>query len=125
MPRRKNVQPAYLHHKPTNQAYVRVPTGNGKRKIFYLGEHGSAKSKAEYRRLLAELDAAPVATAAQAEEPGAKAPRDILVSEVYRAFWKHAVQHYRRADGTPTDQLAEFRNTFRIVLDLYGATPGV
>lgn len=124
MPRQKNVQPAYLHHTPTNQAYCRIHVGNGKRKVVYLGEYGSAKSKTEYRRILAELDAAASPAAViQANDIGRKAPRDLLFSEMYLAFWKHAQQHYRRADGTKTDQLSEFRQTFRLALELYGSTP--
>jgi integrase len=123
MPRPRKAQPAYLHHKPTNQAYVRIPDGNGGRKTVYLGEHASAESKVEYRRLLAELDAAASPAAVIRAEPKLKAARDVLVSEVYRDFWAHAQQHYRRADGSPTNELPQYRQTFRIVLDLYGGTP--
>jgi hypothetical protein len=41
--------PSYRHHKPTNQAVV---TLNGR--DFYLGVYGSATSRAEYDRLIAE-----------------------------------------------------------------------
>jgi hypothetical protein len=58
MPRPRKSQPIYSHHAPTNQAYVRIPVGKGKRKTVYLGPWGSPESKAEYQRLLAEQDAA-------------------------------------------------------------------
>jgi hypothetical protein len=45
MPRRKNVQPSYLEHKPTGQAYCRVPGSNGKRKAISLGAFGSPRSQ--------------------------------------------------------------------------------
>jgi hypothetical protein len=31
------------------------------------------------------------------------------VAEVVLVFWKHAEQHYRHADGTPTRELADFK----------------
>ena len=40
---------SYRHHKPSNQA---VMTLDGR--DFYLGRHGTPKSRAEYDRLLAE-----------------------------------------------------------------------
>jgi hypothetical protein len=55
MPRPKNPQPTYLHHKPTGQAYCRVPDGKGGRKTIYLGEYGSSESKIEHTRILAQL----------------------------------------------------------------------
>ncbi|MDA1055828.1 MAG: hypothetical protein O3C40_36015 [Planctomycetota bacterium] len=41
--------PKYRKHKPTCQAVVRIQG-----KDFYLGPHGSAASKREYDRLIAE-----------------------------------------------------------------------
>jgi hypothetical protein len=123
MPCPRGVHPAYLRHKPTNQVYVRVPDGSGGRKVVYPGAHGSAESKAEYRRLLAKLDAAASRAVAAEQAPMLAGPRDIIVSEVYRDFWAHAQHHYRRADGTATNELPQFRQTFRLVRELYGHTP--
>jgi hypothetical protein len=36
---------------------------------------------------------------------------------------RHADGHYRRADGTRTNQLVEYRYTLRPVRELYGDTP--
>lgn len=56
-------------------------------------------------RIIAEL-----ATAATAEVvapvPIVRKP-DLTVNEVLLAFWEHAQRHYRRADGTPTNELSE------------------
>jgi integrase len=124
MPRPRNVQPAYLHHTPTNQAYIRIPTGSGGRRTVYLGEYGSAESKTAYRRLLTELDTAPAPAAViRANDGGLKAPHDVLVSELYNAFWKYATQHYQRPDGTPTNELPQYKQTFGLVLALYGSMP--
>ena len=53
---------------------------------LHLGERGSHNAKAEYRRLLANLDAASPVAVILPNEKGLKAPRDILVSELYRGF---------------------------------------
>ena len=48
--------PAYVHHKPTGQARVRI-----KGKDFYLGKYGSPESHERYDELIAEyvIDAEP------------------------------------------------------------------
>lgn len=48
MPRPKSLIPAYLLHKPTGQARVRI---NGK--DFYLGPYGSDESRRKYGELIA------------------------------------------------------------------------
>ncbi len=62
MPRPQNAVPAYSHHKPTNQAYVRLPDGNGGRRAVYLGKYNSPESRAEYARLVAALVTAAAVT---------------------------------------------------------------
>src|SRR5262249_24538118 len=39
------------------------------------------------------------------------------------AFLDYAEDHYRRADGTPTNELPQYCQTFRLVRQLYGHTP--
>src|SRR5262245_41669038 len=123
MPRKKNAIPSYLHHKPTGQAFVRIPTENGKRRTIYLGEHSTEESKGEYRRILAELDAASPSAVATAFTASGEIAKDITLSEVYRDFWRFALQHYRRADNTPTNELAQYRQTFALVIPLYRSVP--
>src|SRR4051812_40128726 len=114
MPRPMSAQPSYLHHKPTNQAYCRIPDGSGGRKTVYLGAFNSPESKLEHARILAQLAVAPSPT--PRAQVAAAAPGDITLNEVYLAFWRHAERHYRRTDGTPTNELAQYRQTFRLVL---------
>src|SRR5207253_2913471 len=44
-------------------------------------------------------------------------------NEVLLAFWRFAERHYRTPDGKPTSQLAEYRQTLRVVRELYGLAP--
>jgi hypothetical protein len=73
------------------QAIVTVNL-NGTRKDFLLGRYDSPESKAEYRRLLADLEAGKV---------WADVPRDLTVNELCLRYWEHAQVYYRDHDGTP------------------------
>jgi integrase len=121
MPRRPNTVPSYLHHKPTNQAYVRLPDGSGGRTVVYLGIFDSSASRSEYARILAELAAAP-ASLPPATRLASTTRTDITVNEVFLAFWSHAEVYYRRPDGGPTSAIDGFRAALRIGRALYGAT---
>ena len=121
MPRPRKSVPSYSLHAPTGQAFVRFPDGNGGRKTVYLGEHNSPESRAEYARIIAELARTP---GPSAPAVGGTVPRNgVTVNELLVAFWRWAERHYRRADDTTTDELAQFRQTFRVVRDLYGHVP--
>jgi hypothetical protein len=55
MPARSALVPKYCLHKPSGRAYVRIQG-----KVVYVGRHGSADSKQEYGRLVAELAVNPL-----------------------------------------------------------------
>ena len=109
--------PKYRHYKPKDLAFVRV---NGR--DHYLGKHGTPESWERYYRLLAEwrTSGAAVEVQPQTAPPPAEAPS---VAEVILGFWRHAEQHYRRADGTPTGELDNFRASLRPLRKLFGTTP--
>jgi integrase len=44
----------------------------------------------------------------------------ITLNELLLAFWRHAEQHYRHEDGTPTNELNNLRASLRPLKDLYG-----
>jgi hypothetical protein len=117
-PRPKKPQPTSLHHRPTGLAYCRGPDGKGGQQTVYPGAYGSPESKVEYRRLLAKLDAAASPAVVLQEEAGLNAVRDILV---FRSLPR--LLPARRADGTPTNELPRYRQTFRAVLHRGRASP--
>jgi hypothetical protein len=117
MPRPKNPQPSYLHHKATNQAYCRIPDGNGGRRTVYLGLFNSPESKVEHARILAQLAVSP--TPANVTPHLITGRSDITINEVSLAFWQHTEKHYRRADGTTTNELIEYKYTFRVMRQTY------
>jgi integrase len=52
---------------------------------------------------------------------GARPP--LTVNELILSFWRWAESHYRRDDGTSTNELGEYRYTLRPLRALYGPTP--
>jgi len=115
---RKNHVPAYLFHKATGQAYVKLPDGVGGYNFVYLGAHGTAASRAAYRQKLAEHDAdreAGGALAAVSANP--------TVAQVFVAFLRHAAKHYRRPDGTPTNEVQEYKALSVLVNEIYASLP--
>jgi integrase len=124
MPAKSTHQPKYRHYKPKDLAVVRL----GGRDV-YLGKFNSPESWEKYGRVLAEWHAtgaspAPVKhsgpAAGDAHQPD---PDALSVSELILAFWRHAERHYRRADGTPTDELGNYRLSLRLLRQLYGGMP--
>ncbi len=109
--------PSYRKHKQSGQAVVTLTDPSGARRDVLLGKHGTAASRQEYARVIAEWEAAGRRLPAQ----DAQAP-DLSVNELALAFMSHAKEHYRRPDGTHTTEVAEYRLALRPVVHLYGNT---
>ncbi|WP_143393458.1 hypothetical protein [Fimbriiglobus ruber] len=108
MPRPNNPVPSYCHHKPTGRAYVRIPNETGGRTTVYLGAYGSPASRAEYARLVAEYQVS------QPTQAASNTPKhDLRVNELLLQFWRHAENHYRHPDGSPTTEQNEIRLSIR------------
>jgi integrase len=110
--------PSYRCKKSNGRKYacVSLPDGGGGRHDVLLGNYGSKESKAEYARVITEWEAA-----------GRKLSRpdvtpDITVNELMARYWKHAKEHYRHPDGSPTSELNDLRLSFRPLKALYGHT---
>jgi integrase len=111
--------PSLRRHKPSAQAVV---TLNGK--DHYLGPWPATLRKPPpcareaYDRLIAEW----LANGRRLADPAADAAA-LTVNELILAFWRHAEQHYRRGDCSPTSELADYRLSLRPLRELYGTTP--
>lgn len=123
MPRTPSL-PKYRRHKSWNLAVVTVRQADGSRRDVYLGKYNSPESRVEYARVIAELAHTGTATSPSAGptigHPAGKTP---TANEVFLLFLTHAERHYRREDGTHTNELKEYRLTIRTARELYGNTP--
>jgi len=119
MARPRLTVPVYRHHKRTGRAAVSIYRQDGTRtEIILPGDFGSGESKQEYERLLAQL------RAGNGKLPAEQAPSDLTVAELVARFMsEHVEDHYRRPDGTPTGEKANFVMTFRPFVRLFGSKP--
>jgi integrase len=107
--------PTYRRHKQSGQAIVTLPDGLGGRRDILLGQYGTADSRHEYARVLAEWEAA---GRCLAQTPAAK---DLTCNELMLAYWRHAEGYYVK-NGKPTSQLARIKLAFKLLKRLYGHT---
>lgn len=105
-----NQVPAYCRHRASGQAVVTLDGQD-----IYLGKYGTAASRQQYNRLIAEWLAA-----------GRRLPvgqGEITVIEMLDRFWQHAEKYYRHGDGSRSDELQNYRYALKPLKDLYGRTP--
>lgn len=118
MPRLTRKLPSYRNHKPSVRAVVTLDGRD-----FYLGKYGSPENRAEYERVIAEwLARRRSAPSSPPPIPGGLPGDDLTVTEVLVFFWRHAERHYRTPGGEPSSELDNFKDTFRPLKKLYGAT---
>jgi integrase len=104
--------PAYRHHKPSGQAVV---TLNGR--DIYLGRHGTAESRAEYDRTIAEW----LVGGRRLSLPDSPTGSDLTVNEMLVAYLAFADSYYVKK-GKPTSEAANIALAFRPLRRLYGHT---
>src|SRR3954447_24877582 len=92
--------PKYRHYKPKDLAVVRIDGRD-----HYLGKHGSPESWERYHRLLAERATTRGASPRRPTAETAPTSSGPTVSGLILAFWKYAQEHYRRPDGTASEEL--------------------
>ena len=109
--------PSYRRHKPSGQAVVSLPNGIGGRHDIYLGKYGSKASRIAYAVAIAEWEA----RGRRTEQP--TVGPSLSVNELIEAYMGHAAKHYRRPDGTPTNELNDIRLSMKPLKTLYGLTP--
>jgi integrase len=106
--------PSYREHTSSGQAIVTLSDGLGNRRDVLLGKYGTPASRAEYARVIQEWEA----NGRQLQTRLA----DLTINELVLAFDKHAAEHYRRPDGTPTGEVRDYKLSLRPLLYLYGHT---
>jgi integrase len=113
VPKNRRV-PSYRYHKASDQAVV-VLDGRS----HYLGAWNSPESRADYDRLIAEWLASGRRASSPEPVSAVAAP---TVAEVILAFWRHAEDHYRAPDGTPSGELINLKVALKPLRKLHGET---
>jgi integrase len=116
--RHKGELPRYRLHKQSGQAIVSLPLGGGKYRDILLGEHGSEESQREYTRVINEW----IAAGMLAPPRMSGGLHDLTVAEVCHRFKKHAQNHYRLADGSPSRELEHYEYALKPLVASYGHT---
>jgi integrase len=112
--------PKYRLHRQSGKAIVTLTDLVAGRKDFLLGAYQSKESHAEYARLTGEWqqNGRRLVTAEKAAEP-----TYLSVNELLARFLEHAEKHYRRADGSLTGEVREYKLACRPLRELYGTIP--
>jgi hypothetical protein len=71
------------------------------------GEFDSQESKESFASLLLEVAAAPTTS-------GRKPSAGVTIAELMLAHLRHSERHYRRAEGTPTDEVRAYKRVYKI-----------
>jgi len=93
---------------------VSLLDGLGGRRDILLGRYGTKESKAEYARVIAEWQAA------ERRLPQLARTTDLTINELILAYLPQVERHYRRANGTPTNELLDVKRALRPLKELYG-----
>jgi hypothetical protein len=103
-----NRVPAYRLHKVSGNAVVTLDGRD-----IYLGPHGSALSRAEYNRVIAEW----MANGRQLPKPS----ESTTIVAIIARYWPHVKQYYRK-NGQETSEVNSVRNALRPLEEIYGHT---
>ena len=100
-------KPAYLLHKPTGQARVRIDS-----KDVYLGKFGSKESKDRYDDLVAEWLA----------KSGDASKYSLTIDDLYLLYVDFSDTYYRGRNGQPTSEVACVKYALRQLVKHHGTT---
>lgn len=118
MGRPRKAVPSYRLHRRSGNAMITVYSSDGRRRDIYLGRFNSPESKAEYRRITAEMDAKnSLDTMPSPSMPAGPVP-GLTVAEMLCYFWEHAETYYKRGR-----ELEGFSLSAKYLRELYDPTP--
>jgi integrase len=125
--------PKHCEHKASGRGVVRLDGRD-----HYTGPWATPEADARYEQLVGEWLAngrslatpRPPATASPGSGTGGNlrttgSTPPATIGELILAFWKHAEVYYRHPDGTPTSELANYRQSLRLLRALHQDEPTV
>jgi len=111
MPRLIYRKPTYRRHKSSGLAVVTLDGVD-----HYLGRHGSATSRTEYRRVIAEWEAL------GRRSPVADTGSGLTIVELIARYWRHCQSYYVK-EGRPTSEVSCIKESVKQLRELYGRMP--
>lgn len=113
--------PALFHHKATDQDAVCIRDADGKRRMIYLGRHGSPEARQRYGEVVGDYVAGRRVEAARtAKRPASVWP---TVEQLCAEYMLFAARYYLDPDGKPTGEVVHATYAFEQLLGLHRATP--
>lgn len=112
--------PSAVHHKSRNQDVLFLRDESGKRRMVYLGKHGSPEVARRYREVLAAHLAGKPLPSARAPAPSSAWPS---IAQLVAAFLLHAERYYRDAEGRVSREVTNYRLALRFLLRFHRDTP--
>jgi hypothetical protein len=116
MARRQNRLPAYQFHKATGQAVVKIAG-----RFFYLGEHDSPASHAEWKRLTGEWVSQGCPKVFRDPKRAERVEQRLTIKELILSYWTDIQGYYVQGDHQ-TGELGCIRGALRYVREAYGET---
>jgi len=110
--------PSYRLHRQSGQAIVTLVDSLGNRRDVLLGRYDTEASHQEYRRVLAEWNAAGRQLLPRTETK----TQDLTINELILGYWHHVETYYRHPDGSPTSEQDNIKQALKPLRQLYGHT---
>jgi integrase len=125
-------QPSYCLHRGTGLAYVTVRE-NGKRRVYYLGRHGTPESYFRFAEIVREHSKTKTPTVTETENgtvpcggsplrvkvPTPPSPSGPTVSSVARSWLAHCETYYVLPSGLPSREVEDHRRSWEPLLTLF------
>jgi integrase len=117
---KKSPFPAPVHHKPRDQDVLFLRDASGKRRMVYLGKHGSPEAARRYREVLSAHLAGQPLPAASSDSTASFWP---TIAQLVAGFLVHADRYYRDAEGRISREVTNYRLALRFLLRFHRDTP--
>lgn len=118
-------QPSYRLHKRSGQAVVTLRDARtGRRRDYYLGRHGSPRSRERYHALVGRWEASGRRLPDELpQQRGTSRGEGPSVARLALRYWRDQKARFRRPDGTRTSSLDNIKAALRMLRRLHGHEP--
>lgn len=113
--------PSPIHHKSRNQDVLFLRDPSGKRRMVYLGKHGTPEAERRYREVLAaHLAGKPIPALPHGRQAASEWPS---IAQLVAEFLLHAERYYRDAEGRVSREVTNYKLALRFLIRFHRDTP--